>query len=112
MFIYCLSIIIIDAKPELHQLYCLKIGAKQLRVAQTVGVKWMELGLALQFDHNVLTAIEADNSQTSRRCQELLRRWLDGEACHPITWVRLIEALNDAEHGNLATDLKQYFSAL
>ena len=74
---------------------------------------WIQLSLSLHFDYNVIKAIERDNCNRTRDCcLELLRRWLEGEACRPITWARLIEALRDAEHGTLADDLKQYFAAL
>ena len=95
-------------KPKLHQLLSLKVRDKECKLVQTVGVDWMQLGLALEFEYNLLRAIEKDNhGRTHESCNELLNRWLDGEACRPVTWGRLIEALGDAGHSTLAAQLHQ-----
>ena len=88
-----------------------KFGDKHLKVVESVGVKWKKLGLLLQFDYDVIETIENDaRSQTEECCLKLLNRWLKGEACHPVTWERLIEALRDAEHAKLASQLELIFS--
>ena len=70
---------------------------------------WKKLGLALHFDYNFIKAIERDTHDTHESCYELLNRWLNGEACQPITWAKLIEALGDAEHSKLVRQLKKHF---
>ena len=106
----CLSVGVSD-RPELHQLNLLNIGDQQLRIAHTVGADWQQLGLALHFDHNLIRSIERDNPLRTRECcLDLLGRWLNGEACQPITWARLIQALKDAEHSTLARKLERFFT--
>ena len=81
---------------------------RQLKVMQNVGVDWKLLGLNLQFDHSVLKAIEKNTHFiTEDSCLELLGRWLNGEACQPITWARLIQALKDIEHSTIAIHLEK-----
>ena len=73
---------------------------------------WENLGLALEFDFDVIKSIEIDAlCKTEKCCRELLNRWLNGEACQPVTWKRLIEAISDAERGELASELEQLFSS-
>ena len=98
-------------KPKLHQLNCLKVGSKQLKLVQRIGVDWKQLGLALEFDYDLIEIIERNSHyRIEESCYELLNRWLDGEACQPTTWARLIEALRDAEYSELAIQLKQFFT--
>ena len=81
-------------------------------MVQSVGVDWKRLGLALEFDYNVLKTIERNaHFVVEESCLELLHRWLDGEACDPITWDRLIEALRDAEHAKLAIQLEHLLTS-
>ena len=42
-----------------------------------------------------------------KSCQEMLHRWLEGEACQPVTWGRLIEAIRDAELDTLARKIEE-----
>ena len=82
-------------------------------MVQSVSADWKKLGLALEFDHKVLKAIEKDaRFIVEDSCVELLSKWLDGEACHPVTWRRLIEAVKDAGHSKLAAQLEDFFRSL
>ena len=95
-------------KPFLHQLKLLKAGWERLSVVEQVAANWKTLGLALHFEHSVLETIDRDvHFQSEDACQKLLSRWLDGKACHPITWERLLKALKDAKKHTLAEKLKQ-----
>ena len=99
-------------RPKLHQLNSLRVSDQQLQIVQRVGVDWIRLGIALEFDLDVLKAMERSNHyQVQDCCYELLHRWLKGEACQPITWARLIEGLRDAEHAELASELKHCFTS-
>lgn len=72
---------------------------------------WIQLGIALEFDFNLIQAIEGSNHyRVDKCCLDLLNRWLNGEACQPITWARLIEALFKAKHANLASELENLFA--
>ena len=94
-------------KPKLYQLDLLK----DKRIIQEVGVDWEKLASRLQFDYKVIRTIKEDNSgheeRTEASCRDMLRRWLDGEACEPVTWERLVEAIRDIPLDTLATEIKQ-----
>ena len=81
-----------------------------MKVVRSVAADWKKLGLVLEFDHKVLKAIERNTHfNVDDSCLELLSKWLDGEACHPVTWSRLVEALEDAGHSKLAAQLEDFF---
>ena len=84
-----------------------------MKVIKKVAVDWTKVALCLEFDSSVIRVIEYDYPHmTERACEEMFERWLSGEACQPITWKRLIQALNDAEHGVLAQKLKKSFHSV
>ncbi len=102
----------VGAKPKPHQLYILKgSGGKKKRIMAEVGAKWDELALLLEFDFCVIGLIRENNrgrdAIAERCCQDLFRRWLDGEACQPVTWGRLLEAIKDLENHRLATEIEE-----
>ena len=70
------------------------------------------MAYALEFRDELVDVIQHDTLQfgCEESCHETFRRWLSGEACQPITWERLIQALEDAEHSKLAAQLRQYFT--
>lgn len=87
------------------------MGDKQVKIIQEVGVDWMNLGIRLEFDYNLLKAIERDYRYIHKICYELLNRWLNGEGCQPVTWATLIQVLSDAEHAGLADRLRLLLSS-
>ncbi len=94
-------------KPQLHQLECLKVGGRQLRVVQEVAAKWEELAVHLEFSGSVIKIIKADHRYCEASCREMFHRWLAGE----VTWKGLAEALRDMERGNLAEHVEQALSS-
>lgn len=99
---------IIGDRPQLHQLMCWKVSGHHFKIIQQVGVNWKKLAFALRFDYGVIKIIEGDaRHMAEESCQEMFHRWLNEEACQPIMWARLIEALKDAEQGKLAKQLEQ-----
>ncbi len=40
-----------------------------------------------------------------RCCQDMLYRWLDGEACQPVTWERVVQAIREIDKGILAEEV-------
>ena len=77
-------------------------------VIQKVASRWEDLALFLDFDYSLIKIIREDKKQDCvKACQEMLHRWLEGEACRPITWGRLIEAMSDAEMDTFARNLEQ-----
>ena len=79
-------------------------------IVQKVATRWEDLALFLDFNYDVIKIIRDDNKHEScvKACQDMLHRWLEGEACHPITWGRLIEAISDAELATFARKLKEF----
>ena len=68
------------------------------------------MALALEFDHHIVGRIEYDTRVKGcmESCRELFRLWLDREACQqPVSWKRLITALNLIGFGVLASNLEQ-----
>ncbi len=106
---YRLCCLCVGAKPKLHQLDRLKVGDKHKKIIEKVGVNWERLALRLEFDHCVIATIKENFSGRDRRiercCQDMLCRWLDGEACQPVTWGRLVQALREIEMGILAEEV-------
>ena len=101
---YCLCV---GASPKLHQLVYLKVGDQpHQKIIEKVGVQWEDLAYRLEFDRSVVATIKENFSgrdrRTERCCQDMLHRWLDGEACQPVTWGRLVQALRDINMGRLA----------
>ena len=97
-------------RPKLYQLMCLKIDGERLKIIQKVGVAWQKVAYSLHFDLSVVRTIEHDYRRTEEACEEMFSRWLSGEACEDITWKRLIEALEDAEHAELARRVRSWLS--
>ncbi len=66
--------------------------------------------MMLEFDHNVVRTIKQNNSGKDEKiessCQDMLGRWLDGKACQPVTWGRLVEAIRDIPRDMLATEIE------
>ena len=99
------------AKPLLHQLYLLKVGDSRKRIIEEVGVDWEKLAYRLEFGHAVVRTIKENNSGKEERvessCRDMLCRWLDGGACQPVTWERLVEAIRDIPRDTLATQVEE-----
>ena len=72
-------------------------------------MKWEDLALFLEFDYDVIKIIRDNNKRDTcvEACEEMLHRWLEGEACQPVTWGRLIEAIRDAELDTLARRIEE-----
>ena len=70
------------------------------------------MALALEFDHHAMGRIKYNtrNDDCVESCREVFSLWLNMEACQPVSWKRLITALNVIEFGNLASELHQSLS--
>ena len=85
---------------------CFRVGDKEYRLVESVGGNWKKLGVFLELNYTVLTAIERDKKFSEDCCLEVLHKWLSGEASEP-TWGTLIEALRLVELTGLAAELKE-----
>ena len=101
----------IGSAPQLHQLLCLRLGDKQLKLVQSVAADWKQLGVMLELNYDVLQSIQKNNRFICEDCcLEVLHKWLSGEGCQPITWERLVQALKDLGLTALAAQLHELLS--
>ncbi len=96
-------------KPKLHQLRLLRVGGEKVLIIQKVAVHWVGLALLLKFDYSVIKIIRENKKHDSCEdaCLEMLHRWLEGEACHQVTWRVLIQALKDIELDKFARRIEK-----
>ena len=83
---------------------------KTVRVLEGSASRWDEIALRLYFSGDMISQIRMD-SQTNalRACQSVFTQWLDGKEGlrTPRTWGTVIDALKEADYGQLADDLKE-----
>ena len=79
-----------------------------------VAGRWEDLGLALHFDGAALDTIQRDSHCSKEACRLMLQRWMNGEGSRrgPVCWDVLLEALKDAEFGELARELTEALQQL
>lgn len=93
----------------MYQLDSLKVGDQRLKIIQEMAASWHKLATFLEFEDAIVQTIQRDKLGSCEECcRETLRRWLREEACRPVTWERLIVALDDAEKGELAEQLQNH----
>ena len=105
----------IGDKPTLRELICLKYTNERgeehkIHIINTVAVRWRTLGPLLNFELSDLDNIRRNNTDVEDCCQELLSRWLRGAVGGPVTWERLLEAMEDARCGEVAQQVKKVLS--
>ena len=76
-----------------------------------LAASWKEVAYALDLPDHLVTNIQYDTRQLGCEvsCHQAFSRWLGGEGCEPVCWETLILALRDAEQGELAVQLQDYF---
>ena len=74
-----------------------------------MATEWEELAKALHFESSVIEHVSHTLHQTKDACQEILRRWLEGqeETRQPVNWDTLIDSLIEAGFVDIATDLQE-----
>ena len=105
----------IDVRPTLKQLQVLRWSEggkrRETRVMKTVASRWRDVGIAFGLDGSDLSSIESTCLKDARHCTEhVMTTWLEKGDGH--TWERLLDALEDAEFSNLATELRNALSTL
>ena len=95
------------AVPRLHQLHLIECEGKCVRIIRTAASKWRCLATTLHFEPRDINRIRSDNpTQCYDACWQVCSEWLEGIGRQPTTWTTLIKALNEAELGEIATDLE------
>ena len=97
----------IDSTPKLHQLGCLKLHNRRIRVIEHVASKWESVAIQLHFEGHLIETIKIDShSQVDSACRKMFIKWLEGIGRQPITWRTLINALDEAGLSNVARELE------
>ena len=80
---------------------------KSLSVVTAVAAKWMNTGVALGFEYDILSSIELTRHGVAETCSlEIFSRWLSGAVSgSEVTWKTLIQVLSDLDYGALAQQL-------
>ena len=78
-------------------------------MVEAVAAEWEELAKTLHFDSSVIEHVKERFPQTEDACQEVLRRWLDGQegTRQPVHWDTLIDSLLEAGFDSIANDLQE-----
>ena len=102
------SHLIAGDKPLSHQMKMLKLlGGRQVKIVETIAYRWQDVALALHFEGSVIASIkESTFSNVEEGCRRMLDRWLEGVCHEPLTWERLVEALQEAGFVDLADSLR------
>ena len=83
-------------------------GQHKIFIIDSVAARWRRLGLALNISDYHLDNIEHSNHNVEDRCLAMLGHWLRGTAGDgPVTWERLVEAMEDARCGELVQQVKK-----
>ena len=57
-----------------------------------------------------MKTIRADNQQCEDACRNMCIEWLEGKGREPKTWQTLLDALKEADFGEVASDLADILS--
>ena len=98
--------------PTLQLLNCFKYYDSgrhhKIFIIDSVASRWKRLGLALNISDYHLDNIEQSSHRNVEDwCLTMLSHWLRGTAGDgPVTWERLLEAIEDARCGELAQQVR------
>jgi hypothetical protein len=88
---------------------------KRFNLANHVSASWMEIGLRLGIERNLLSSIQDDRPDNFKRLSKVFGIWLENatglphHADYPLSWQGLHTLLEDVEKTEVA---KQYFEFL
>ena len=103
---YCTCIYVAN-QPKLYQLQRLEgRGGNIVEVIDKTAASWEKLALALHFEGHILEIVNRDHTSVVRACQDVLSRWLRGEARQPVNWNTLIESLREIKFIVLGEELE------
>ena len=94
-----------------YSLFPFELDSVVLRLKSVVSQLY-NLGLFLDVPEGILDALKADFPfDSSRRRRELVREWMNS-SLDPPCWWHLVQALHDAERGQLAQEIADEFGKL
>ena len=97
----------LTSRPRLYELERIKANGKTVKIISRVAAEWEKVATRLQFEGHDILRIKKDNHfQTSDACRAMFIEWLEGKGRTPTTWDTVIKALEEAEFGETAGDLR------
>ena len=94
-------------KPRLYELDLIRGSGKTVRVISQASATWERIAIRLHFKGYEIRRICRDHHfQTGDACSTMFIEWLEGKGRQPATWETLIEALEEADLSELASNLK------
>ena len=98
---------ILESKPQLYELDCIKGNGKTVKVIKRTAPVWEKVATRLYFEgHDILT-IRRNEHQAEDASRTMFIEWLEGKGRTPTTWETVLEALDEAELAEVAQDLKE-----
>ena len=92
--------------PKLYELDFLKGNGKTIKVIKWTAAKWELVAIRLHFESHDISRIGMDNHQQAiDATRTVFMEWLEGKGRKPTTWKTLINALDEADFSELASDL-------
>ncbi len=70
---------------------------------------WNRLGLALRVSYNYRTELKNESISDSERLEGVLYKWIETESV-PVTWDRLIEALEEIELKSVVRSIQEFLT--
>lgn len=76
---------------------------KKIRIIKQIASRWEDVARRLDIDYKRVE--RADSRDCDRACSKILNMWCNGEGRQPATWETFIEALEEAQFGELAEQI-------
>ena len=97
----------LTSKPRLYELDRIKGNGKTVKVISRTAAVWESVATRLHFEGHEITCIRRDNHyQSIDACRAMFSEWLEGKGRTSTTWETVIKALEEANLGEVAQDLK------
>ena len=94
------------SRPRLHELDRKEGNGKTVKLINRAAADWEQIATRLHFEVHEIRSLRANHRQTLDACREMFMEWLEGKGRSPKTWETVIEALEEADLSEAATDLK------
>jgi hypothetical protein len=73
---------------------------------------WQNVAAMLHFEGHDISRIKQNERQAEDACRTVFIEWLEGKHRTPVTWGTIVQALNEAEQGELAKELKEALNTI
>ena len=78
-----------------------------MNVINKTACAWEKVAIRLHFEGHDISRIRRNERQAEDACRTVFVEWLEGKGRTPTTWDTVLQALNEAEQGELANDLEE-----